>query len=50
MVCEIGCYGAALVGRDWEDVGEAAAGVDDCFAGFLGGGDGGAGDNLCGPD
>jgi hypothetical protein len=36
MVGEVACYGGGLVGGDGKDVAEAAAGVDNCFAGFFG--------------
>ncbi len=50
MVGEVGCHGGGLVGGEGEDVAEAAAGVDDCFAGFfgVGGCDGRVGFDLSG--
>ena len=50
MVGEPGLHGGGLVGGEGEDVGEAAAGVDDGFAGFFGLGDGGVGLDLRGAD
>ena len=50
MVAEEGLHGRGLVVREGEDVGEAAAGVDDCFARFFGRGDGGAWSDLRGAD
>jgi hypothetical protein len=36
VVCEPGVYGCGLVVREREDVAEASAGVDDCFARLFG--------------
>ena len=49
-VIEVRLDGAGLVGGHGEDVGEAAAGEDDGFAGLFGLGDGGVGDDLGGAD
>ena len=46
VVGEVGGDGGGLVAGFGEDVAEAAAGVDDRFAGLFGGGDAGAGDDL----
>lgn len=48
MVREPGFHGCRLVGREGEDVREAAAGEDDCFAGLFGLRDGSVGDDLRG--
>lgn len=48
VVGEVGFHGGGLVGWQREDVAEAPAGVDDCLAGFFGGGHAGAGDDLRG--
>ena len=50
MVAEPSLHGVGLVIREREDVGEAAAGVDDGFAGFFGRGDGRARLDLRGAD
>lgn len=50
MVGEERFYGCGLVVGEREDVREAAAGVDDGFAGFFGGNNGGAWANLRGAD
>ena len=46
VVGKVGFHGRGLVGWQGEDVAEAAAGVDDCLAGFLGRGHAGAGHDL----
>lgn len=50
MVGEEGFHGCGLVVGEREDIGKAAAGEDDGFAGFLGGYDGGTGADLRGAD
>ena len=46
VVCEPGFDSSGLVRREGEDVREAAAGEDNCFASFFWCGDGGAGNDL----